>query len=57
MAEVVRALITALQAVVDEADDTGCDDCYVVSADVIKQAQRALKKAEKANGRSCQDAD
>lgn len=57
MAEVVRALITALQAVVDDADDTGCDDCYVVSADVIKKARRALKKAEQANGRSCKDAN
>lgn len=57
MAEVVKTLISALRAVVDDADDTGCDDCYVVSADVIKQAQRALKKAEKANGRSCQNAD
>lgn len=57
MATVVQTLIDALQAVVNDADDTGCEDCYVVSADVINQARRALKKAEKANGRSCTDAD
>lgn len=44
MKDYTKVLIEALQAVVDDADDTGCEDCYVVSADVIDKVRKVLKK-------------
>lgn len=46
MKDYTKVLIDALRAVVNDADDTGCEDCYVVSANVIDKVRRVLEKVE-----------
>lgn len=41
-----QSLLRALRAIVADADDAGVADIYVVSSNVIKQAERALKSFE-----------
>lgn len=38
-------LLAALEALVNDADDTGCDGCFVVSAELIQAAQSAIDAA------------
>lgn len=47
MKDPTKTLITALQAVLNDADDTGCEDCYVVSAEVIEKVRKTLEKVSK----------
>lgn len=42
-------MVEILREIVNEAADEGCEDCFVVSADVIKKAEKILKKWEKEN--------
>lgn len=44
-------LIKILEAIVSDASDEGCEDCFVVSADLIKKAERIVRKYHEEAGK------
>lgn len=40
----IEKLVAILEAIVNDASDEGCENCFVVSADLIKKAERIVEK-------------
>jgi hypothetical protein len=47
----IEKVIEILEAIVSEASDEGCEDCFVVSADLIKKAERTVRKYHEEAGK------